>query len=141
MNDDLVKLLRKYPGAFGVKAADRIEELERQLAKTYEDLRLAVMSDSEYVKELEEQVADATDYATRLAKLLRVKHFPENNEWQPLPDLMGVLTQIDNMTTAWPERVDEARNAALEEAATMADEWGDLSLADAIRALKTEPTP
>jgi uncharacterized HAD superfamily protein len=32
----------------------------------------------------------------------------------------------------------EARNAALEEVATMADEWGDLSLADAIRALKTE---
>jgi uncharacterized protein YbjQ (UPF0145 family) len=35
----------------------------------------------------------------------------------------------------------EARNAALEEAAKMADEWGDLSLAEAIRALKTEPKP
>lgn len=39
-------------------------------------------------------------YATRLAQALMAKHFPEATDWQPLPDLMGVLTQIDNLTTA-----------------------------------------
>ena len=38
------------------------------------------------------------DYATRLAINLHAKHYPEVTQWKPLPDLLGVLTQIDNMT-------------------------------------------
>lgn len=43
---------------------------------------------------------DALGYATRLAGSLWEKHFKQDApDWRPLPDLLGVLTQIDNMTT------------------------------------------
>lgn len=38
-------------------------------------------------------------WATELAASMAKKHFPEVPQWQPLPDLLGVITQIDNMTT------------------------------------------
>lgn len=38
-------------------------------------------------------------YAIRLAENLHKEHWPENTGWKPLPDLLGVLTQIDNMCT------------------------------------------
>lgn len=40
----------------------------------------------------------ATLYASDLARVLVRKHYPENTGWQPLPDLIGILTQIDNAT-------------------------------------------
>jgi hypothetical protein len=46
-------------------------------------------------KEMEE----ALKYATGLACSLAIKHYSELHQWKPLPDLIGVLTQIDNMTT------------------------------------------
>ena len=37
-------------------------------------------------------------YATRLAEAIYKQHYKDDApEWKPLPDLMGVLTQIDNM--------------------------------------------
>ena len=42
--------------------------------------------------------AEATGYARSLAAAITHKHFPENTEWKPLPDLIGILTQIDNAT-------------------------------------------
>jgi hypothetical protein len=37
-------------------------------------------------------------YATRLAVYLYERHWADaSSNWKPLPDLMGVLTQIDNM--------------------------------------------
>jgi hypothetical protein len=51
-------------------------------------------------------------YAVRLATALRDKHYPEATRWKPAPDTLGVLTQIDNMTTglarAAPAREDTA---------------------------------
>ena len=49
------------------------------------------------------QVQDACitpyEYAARLATALWEKHYKRfSPNWSPLPDLMGVLTQIDNMT-------------------------------------------
>lgn len=41
----------------------------------------------------------ARAYARRLATALWEKHWKiDAPEWQPLPDLMGLLTQIDNAT-------------------------------------------
>jgi hypothetical protein len=38
-------------------------------------------------------------YATRLAVALWERHWKEDApNWRPLPELIGVLTQIDNMT-------------------------------------------
>lgn len=42
------------------------------------------------------QRTDDLGYATRLAESMAVKFYPESS-WKPLPDLSGVLTQIDNM--------------------------------------------
>lgn len=38
-------------------------------------------------------------WATELAVYMSKKFYPEVTQWQPLPDLLGVITQIDNMTT------------------------------------------
>lgn len=43
---------------------------------------------------------DALKYATNLCVLLAEKHFDANPSWRPLPDLYGVISQIDNMTSA-----------------------------------------
>lgn len=51
----------------------------------------------------------ALGYATRLAESLWEKHFKRDApHWKPLPDLLGVLTQIDNMTTGLARSHDEA---------------------------------
>jgi len=41
---------------------------------------------------------EAHSYAERLAYSIWKQHFKEQSpDWKPLPDLLGVLTQIDNM--------------------------------------------
>lgn len=41
---------------------------------------------------------EATSYAKNLAEGLHRKHYAEVTQWKPLDDLLGLLTQIDNMT-------------------------------------------
>jgi hypothetical protein len=41
------------------------------------------------------------NYAVRLARHLAATHFPDVADWRPLPDMDGVLSQIDNMICAW----------------------------------------
>ena len=45
------------------------------------------------------QLSDVHGYATRLATAIHAKHFAEVTQWNPLPNALGVLTQIDNMTS------------------------------------------
>jgi hypothetical protein len=45
------------------------------------------------------QNADAYGYAKRLLEVFVAENFPPNPNWKPLPDLLGVLTQIDNAST------------------------------------------
>jgi hypothetical protein len=46
-----------------------------------------------------EQEPDAYGYAKRLALAIWEQHYKDvAPQWKPLDDLMGVLTQIDNMT-------------------------------------------
>lgn len=42
---------------------------------------------------------EALGYATRLLQHFVAEHFPHNPYWKPLPDLIGVLTQLDNAIT------------------------------------------
>ncbi|WP_353265834.1 hypothetical protein [Gemmatimonas sp.] len=43
---------------------------------------------------------EAYEYAARLAQYIHDTHYPDGSpEWKPLPDLMGVLSQIDNALT------------------------------------------
>lgn len=50
---------------------------------------------------------DALAYATRLAQHMADNHYPEVPQWKPLPDLYGVLTQIDNMLTGLTRKAGE----------------------------------
>jgi hypothetical protein len=49
--------------------------------------------------DLRAQNADAYGYAKRFLEAFVAENFPPNPDWKPLPDLMGVLTQIDNAST------------------------------------------
>jgi hypothetical protein len=40
------------------------------------------------------------EYARRLAVALHQRHYPEVVDWKPLDDLIGILPQIDNMTSS-----------------------------------------
>lgn len=42
---------------------------------------------------------NAYEYAKELAVSIAKTHYPEPPEFEPLDDLMGILTQIDHMTT------------------------------------------
>ena len=46
-----------------------------------------------------ERERQAKNYATTLAIALHAMHYPEVTQWKPLPDTLGLLTQIDNMVS------------------------------------------
>ena len=53
----------------------------------------------EKLKVAAQQEPDAYGYARRLAEAIWTKHYKAASpQWKPFDDLMGVLTQIDNMT-------------------------------------------
>ena len=52
------------------------------------------MNSSSPVSETEEY-----RYARNLLVHFVEEHFPHNPDWKPLPDLLGVLTQLDNAIT------------------------------------------
>lgn len=64
---------------------------------------------------LETKLEKAYQYALHFADAFTKKHFPENTGWEPFDDLLGLLTQIDNMTTVLQAKLDEAQ-AELREA-------------------------
>jgi len=80
---------RLYYGAGGM------DYLHRDVLRAAVDAlaRPSPQAASEAVKGPEEY-----QYARRLAEALSERHYGGNKDWRPLPDLMGVLTQIDNMT-------------------------------------------
>ena len=87
----IVERLREWPLSekLALEAADRIEALEAAQE-------------------------EALGYATRLLEHFVAEHFPHNPDWKPLPNLIGVLTQLDNASTI--VRDYKARIEALEAA-------------------------
>lgn len=80
-----------------------------------------VDSITEYVARLRkgEREAAAEDYAyaVRLATVLRGHFYPDNEDWQPLETINGVLSQIDNMIAGLLKRSEKpARSFKIEEA-------------------------
>lgn len=61
----------------------------------------------------EAQAEQALRWATNLARSLARKHYPEAPQFEPLPDLVGVISQIDNMTTGLVRAHPPAAPAAL----------------------------
>lgn len=52
----------------------------------------------ERIAELEAALGHATEYVGRLALTLAGKHYPDQKRFELLPDLLGRIDQIDNMT-------------------------------------------
>lgn len=50
------------------------------------------------IAELEAALNFATEYVGRLASTLAKKHYPDQQSFELLPDLLGRIDQIDNMT-------------------------------------------
>jgi hypothetical protein len=67
------------------------------------------------IEQAERQEPDGYGYARRLAEAIWQKHYKAvAPQWKPLDDLMGVLTQIDNMTSGLIARQDKQEPVAWE---------------------------
>ena len=51
------------------------------------------------IRALVAEKEQATAYLRNLVCAFCKEHFPENADWRPLPDLLGMLTQMDNAST------------------------------------------
>lgn len=69
-----------------------------------------------------ERERQAKNYATTLAINIHAKHYAEVTQWKPLPDTLGVLTQIDNMTSGLVKR--NRAPLSIQELLRMYDECG-----------------
>lgn len=79
--------------------ADEFEALSTALAAKDAELArrdMQLEASAKVALDLSAQLAEEHRYAERLLIALMEKHYPK---WAPLPDLMGILTQIDNLTT------------------------------------------
>jgi hypothetical protein len=87
----------------------------------------------------------ALDAAERLAKALHAKHYSEVTQWRPLTgDLVGLITQIDNMTSGLSRAATPATDTSglVERLRALSDElwWRPVAMeaADCIEALERE---
>jgi len=88
---------------------DMKDEMTSTSERLRERLKLKYMGDCKcghcalvpdnLVREAADEIERAAGYAQRLATSLWEQHWKADApDWKPLPDLLGVLTQIDNMT-------------------------------------------
>ena len=126
--------------------AERERDEARERADILSDLlnttQLCAEKITARAERAEARLAEAERYAEGLAVALAARHYPEVNVWRPLSgDLIGLLTQIDNMTTglsrtARAERLEAALREAQEAAATQ--NGGVLSACKKTAALRAE---
>lgn len=70
-----------------------------QVAPVYSGLAWSAADDLRQALAQPEQNSETYGYAKRLAEAIWEKHYKkESPHWRPLHDVLGVLTQIDNMT-------------------------------------------
>jgi hypothetical protein len=101
-------------------AVDLVRYAHHQWLETQHAAEQRTVDAESKADSLTAQLAEAARYATSLAVYLRDKFYPEVTQWQPLNDLLGVLSQIDNMIAGLvkPTSSDAlARYKAMEEVA------------------------
>ena len=69
---------------------------------------------------------ESYQYALRLADALRKKHYPDNTDWRPLGDLLGLLTQIDNMVADLCAPTDERVARLVDAAKRVREDFEDM---------------
>ena len=73
----------------------RIEELEQKLRTTSLEALAISDANNELQAEIETAKNDLRSFMTSFVR----EHFFDNTGWQPLPDLLGMLSQMDNAST------------------------------------------
>lgn len=97
-DDDYDALSQKQLAS--IKRDTRISFEDAAFRATHKVMAELEQENSVTDRELMRQVLDAYGYASRLAVALWEQHYKDvAPQWKPLDDLMGVLTQIDNMTS------------------------------------------
>ncbi len=91
----------KAAGA-GADMNERLKKLAVQAGLEFNDNEVARCDEVDLERFAELVCQDEREtygYAKRLAEFIWEKHYKkESPDWTPLPDVLGVLTQIDNMT-------------------------------------------
>lgn len=108
-----------------VAANDRLTESARKglAAKIAASEPPAHDHQRDLVTAADPRIADyerAYQYALHLADTLRERHYPANTGWRPFGNLLGLLTQIDNMIAGFGP-AQAIRDKALEDAALECD--------------------
>ena len=103
MKDDMTDRAKAFAKWWSLSINNStLPELREQLAREAYYAAWGDGSQFEAANEIErlrEDTARQLGYATRLLESFVVQHFPPNPDWKPLPDLFGVLTQLDNAST------------------------------------------
>jgi chromosome segregation ATPase len=125
---------RMSTGALYGDLADRIEALTARIRLVEASARLRAAQASDCIETLTAEVAEARAYAKYLAETMAAKGYPDVQQWEPLDDLVGLLTQIDNMVAGIRDRAEKAEQLV----ATLEAERDALEakLAKAVEALE-----
>ena len=108
--DELIAIAKRLDDAFIRFASETENQATSRRNQAVKDAATALRASQAEIARL----AEAERYAEGLAVALAARHYPEVDVWRPLSgDLIGLLTQIDNMTsglsrTARAERAEAA---------------------------------
>lgn len=115
--ETLLNEMRDEASTYRVQA----NNLEQQLAEIRQAISDPENQPSQYgtvtLEHHEQAMEPPTGYAKQLAISLHAKLYSEVTQWEPCDDLMGLLTQIDNMLTGIEPAICQAKREALLEAA------------------------
>jgi predicted S18 family serine protease len=92
-------------------SAEFTEWSARDVVAYVNKLNAALQSQAAALAEARRDIGEASTYLRNLLRSFVTKYCGPVPEWQPLPDLIGMLTQIDNATTVtadWKSRADSA---------------------------------
>ena len=77
---------------------ERLRAALQRANATAEEYERKFYFGNDRIEELEAELRYATEYAGRLAVALSKQHYPEAYEFKLVPDLLGIIDQIDHMT-------------------------------------------
>lgn len=75
-----------------------VREERNKLGQMFAGQRDCLIAESEHKAELKADLDTAHKEALSIAVALHKRHYFDVKQWEPLPDVAGLLSQIDNMT-------------------------------------------
>lgn len=110
LKDAALAYASKYRETGRLEDRDALDKAEEKLHAYERGAAELIEAANKRIAELEKAQSDSFRYALELAVSLHKKHFCECVDWEPWDTLIGLLTQIDNMTTGWMNKDSETSN-------------------------------